>query len=189
MFSYTKNFDKTKASNRLPMDYIIEQSTMNDLPQILELYDMAQHFQKQKKTVVVWPNFDSALMKKEILEGRQWKLIINKKIVCVWAIAHSDPQIWEERNNDAAIYIHRIATHDQFRGQHMVSKIVEWAKPFAKLFHKEYIRLDTLGDNQRLITYYKAAGFTFLGMFSMKNTDGLPAHYQNVEACLFEIKL
>lgn len=180
---------KQKHPIYFSMDYTIEQSTMNDLPQIFEMYDMAQHFQKQKKTVVVWPNFDSALMEKEITEGRQWKLLINKKIVCVWAIAYSDPQIWEEKNSDPAVYIHRIATHVHFRGQHMVSKIVEWAKPHAASLNKKYVRLDTLGDNHRLIAYYKAAGFSFLGMFSMKNTEGLPAHYQKAPACLFEIEL
>ena len=71
----------------------------------------------------------------------------------------------------------------------MVSKIVEWAKPHAASLNKKYVRLDTLGDNHRLIAYYKAAGFSFLGMFSMKNTEGLPAHYQKAPACLFEIEL
>ena len=63
------------------------------------------------------------------------------------------------------------------------------AVQYAKDNGKDYVRLDTLGNNTRLIEYYSIAGFRFLGMFDLKNTEGLPAHYGNVPACLFEIKL
>ena len=171
------------------MQYTIKQSKIKDIPRIFELYKIAKQFQETKKTVVVWPNFDRSLIKKEIKENRQWKLIVNNEIVCVWAVYFSDIQIWEERNIDPSIYIHRIATHFNYRGKKMVGKILEWAKPYALSLEKKYIRLDTLGDNKRLITYYKSFGFDFLGMYPMKNTKGLPTHYQNSPVCLFEIKL
>ena len=140
--------------------------------------------------MVVWPEFEKQLVATEIAEKRQWKLIIDDKIACVWAITFNDEQIWEERNKDAAIYIHRIATHPEYRGRNLVSAIVDWAKLYAKQNGKNYIRLDTLGNNTKLIEHYKNAGFDFLGMFNLKSTQGLPGHYQNNDpACLFEIKL
>ena len=171
------------------MDYTIEKSSLEDLPEIFNRYKAAAEFQKSKKKVVVWPNFDRALVEKEILEERQWKLVQNNSICCVWAIAFNDPQIWEERDKDPAVYIHRIATHPDARGQQMVKKIVEWAKVYAKKKQKKYVRLDTLGENTRLIAYYQEMGFDFLGMFPMKNTEGLPEHYHTAPVCLFEIKL
>ncbi|MDG1054111.1 MAG: GNAT family N-acetyltransferase [Flavobacteriaceae bacterium] len=171
------------------MNYTIEKSTLEDLDEIFERYTDAATFQRNKETVVVWPNFDRTLVEKEILEGRQWKLIQNNTICCVWAVAFSDPQIWEERDKDPSVYIHRIATHPNARGQQMVKKIVDWAIPFAKRIKKTHLRLDTLGNNTRLIEYYQSAGFDFLGMFPMKNTAGLPDHYHTAPVCLFEIKL
>ena len=47
--------------------------------------------------------------------------------LCVWTVAFSDPLIWEEKNKDAAIYIHRIATNKKHRGHHYVKNIVTWA--------------------------------------------------------------
>ena len=171
------------------MKYSIEQSTLEDLNEIFNRYVDAATFQRKKGTVVVWPDFNRTLVEKEILEGKQWKLMQNNTICCVWAIAFSDPQIWEERDKDPSIYIHRIATHPDVRGQQMVKKIVDWAIPYAKENKRTHLRLDTLGNNTRLIEYYQSTGFDFLGIFPMKNTEGLPDHYHTAPACLFEIKL
>jgi ribosomal protein S18 acetylase RimI-like enzyme len=169
---------------------LIENCTLNDIDEIFRLYSVAREYQKSKKTVVVWPDFDRQLIETEITEQRQWKLIIDDKIACVWAITFSDEQIWEERNKDAAIYIHRIAVNSDFRGKNLVSLIVDWAKQYAKSSDKDFIRLDTLGNNLKLIQHYTNAGFEFLGLFDLKDTSGLPGHYQHKDpVCLFEIKL
>jgi ribosomal protein S18 acetylase RimI-like enzyme len=167
----------------------IENSTPNDIPEIFGLYKIASDYQKAKQTVVVWPDFKKELVETEVAENRQWKLVINNQIACVWATTFTDEQIWEERNKDAAVYIHRIATNPNFRGQNFVGIIVEWARQYAKANNKDFIRLDTLGNNAKLIEHYTHAGFDFLGMFDLKDTNGLPDHYHGVPACLFEIKL
>ena len=164
-------------------------ATLTDIDTIFELYKIASNYQKTKKTVVVWPDFEREMVISEIKENRQFKLLINNNVACVWAIAFKDEQIWETSKNDNAIYIHRIATNPEFRGQQFVSKIVAWAKDYAKTNTIDYIRLDTLGNNTSLINYYKKSGFDFLGMFDLKNTAGLPDHYHNQPACLFQIEL
>src|SRR3954471_7151684 len=133
---------------------VILNSTVEDIDAIFNLYKAASDFQKTKR-VVQWLGFDRALIKNEIDEGRQWKIIIDNQIACIWATTFSDPLIWEDRNNDPAIYIHRIATNPDVRGQNLVSKIVEWAKHYAKANGKEFIRMDTVGNNEALIHYYK----------------------------------
>lgn len=163
--------------------------TIAEIDTVFDLYRIAADYQRSKQTVVVWPEFDRTMVETEIREQRQWKLLIDGQIACIWAITFSDAQIWEERNRDAAIYIHRIATHPDFRGRHLVKQIVAWAKDYARLHHKAYIRLDTLDRNTGLIKHYTASGFTFLGMFDMQNTEGLPDHYHGKPVCLFEIPL
>jgi len=180
------------ASSPLKNNYIlmkIENCTANDITEIFRLYRLASAYQKSKQTVVVWPEFEKQLVETEIAENRQWKLIIDGEIACVWATTFSDEQIWEERNTDSAVYIHRIATNPNFRGKNFVLIIVEWAREYAKNNDKDYVRLDTIGNNTKLIEHYTSSGFHFLGMFDLKNTDGLPDHYHNAPACLFEIKL
>jgi ribosomal protein S18 acetylase RimI-like enzyme len=168
----------------------IENSTLQDIPGIFNLYNIAAEYQRLKKTVVVWPEFSKELVTTEVEEHRQWKLVIDEKIACVWATTFTDEQIWEEKNADPAVYIHRIATNPDFRGMNFVAIIVDWAKAYAKANAKQFVRLDTLGNNTKLISHYANAGFDFLGMFDMKNTEGLPAHYRNnLQVALFEIRL
>ena len=166
----------------------ISNSTIEDLDEIFRLYALATAYQQSIKTIH-WPEFDRALIETEIKENRQWKLIIDNKVACVWAITFSDPEIWEERNNDPAIYIHRIATNPEFKGQNLVKQITEWSKKYASGIGKRFIRLDTVGENKKLIAHYTQCGFNFLGLFKLNNTEGLPQHYHNATVSLFEIDL
>jgi len=166
----------------------IENSNLDDLPAIFRLYEVATNFQRSKKQVV-WPAFDPEMVKAEIRNKQQWKLTMDGEVACVWATTFSDPQIWEERNVDPAVYIHRIATNPDFRGNNFVDIITNWACGYAAENRKQFVRLDTIGENQGLIKHYQKAGFTFLGLFDLKNRTGLPEHYQTGLACLFEIDL
>lgn len=168
---------------------LIKNSTHKDLPEIFRLYAIASDYQRSINAPVIWPEFEQEMVKKEIREGHQWKMLIDGAIACIWATTFSDELIWLEKNSDSSVYIHRIAVNPDFRGRRLVQKIVEWAIPFAKKHGKEYVRLDTIGENERLIRLYTNAGFQFLGMFPLKNTEGLPKHYSYAPAALFEIKL
>ena len=167
----------------------IKTSTEKDLPEIFRLYGLATEYQKTIFPENTWPTFESELVKTEIQEQRQFKMVIDGQTACVWGITFTDPQIWEERDKDPSIYIHRIATNPDFRGQKFVTAIVNWARSYAKSRQKKFIRMDTCGNNQKLIKHYSSCGFDFLGMVRLKNADELPSHYQDADVCLFEIKL
>ncbi|MDA9125881.1 GNAT family N-acetyltransferase [Flavobacteriaceae bacterium] len=168
---------------------VITNSNLNDISEIFRLYDLATNFQKIKFPKNQWPLFNKNNIAIEIIQNRQFKLIIDGKIACIWGITYSDPQIWEEKENALSIYIHRIATNPEYRGNNFVKTIVNWAKDHALQHHKQFIRMDTCGRNERLISYYKGCGFNFLGINKLQNTTQLPSHYHNAEVCFFEIKL
>ena len=167
----------------------IENAVINDIPEIFRLYAIAAAHQQQKKIVTVWPTFKQQMVETDITENRQWKLLIDGVIACVWSTTFSDEYIWEARNADGAVYLHRIATNSNFRGNNYVAIIVEWAKAYAIKNNKAFVRLDTTGNNVQLIAHYTRAGFNFLGMFELENTSELPQHYQGMPVCLFEINL
>ena len=97
--------------------------------QIFELYALATEYMKSKNQVA-WPEFSREMVSTEIKESRQWKLLIDNKIACIWATTLNDDLIWGA-NNDKAIYIHRIATNPFFRGRKLVSQIVNWAEQYC----------------------------------------------------------
>jgi ribosomal protein S18 acetylase RimI-like enzyme len=167
----------------------IKSCSFSDTDKILELYEAARQLQT-RKNMVVWPVFERSLVEKEIQEEKQWKLVMDNEIACNWAVTFADKEIWEEKDNNDSVYIHRIATNPAFRGRRFINEIVSWAKVYAISKGKQYVRLDTLGNNTRLIEHYVSAGFNFLGMFKLRNTKNLPAHYQREpNCCLFEIAI
>jgi len=167
----------------------IKNCSSADTAEILKLYEAARNLQTQRK-MVVWPSFKKSFIENEINEKRQWKIIINDTIACNWTITFEDKEIWGDKDQDNSIYIHRICNNPNFRGNRYIDKIVEWAKQYARLLGKQFVRLDTLGNNTKLIEHYTSAGFNFLGMFELTNTATLPSHYKDEpNCCLFEIEL
>jgi ribosomal protein S18 acetylase RimI-like enzyme len=163
-------------------------SSIEDIASIFKLYEEAIIFQKTKFNKH-WQGFERTLVETEISENRQWKIVIDEQIACIFAVTYDDVLIWGEKSNDPAIYIHRIATNPAFRGQHFVKAIINWANAFCKLNNKKFIRMDTWGDNEPLIAYYQSCGFQFLGLTTLQKSEGLPKHYEGACLSLFEIEV
>ena len=167
----------------------IENCTITDVDKVFALYEAARQLQTLRK-MVIWPFFEKEHIEREILNHQQWKLLIENEMVCNWTVTFSDIDIWEDREKGDAIYIHRLATNPNYRGNNFVQKMVDWAIVYAKQQGKKYVRLDTLGNNEKLIAHYTQCGFTFLGIVNLTNTQNLPLHYQKEpDCCLFEIEL
>ncbi len=163
----------------------IRNSDVTDLPKIFELYRIATDYMKSKNQVA-WPEFAKDLIVNEIEDSRQWKLLIDGEVACVWATTFNDESIWGAENNEPSVYIHRIATHPDFRGQKLVKQIVDWADRYGFKNNLNYIRMDTVGINKGLIAHYKKFGFHFLGTKTLDNVDDLPKHYSEGPVCLFQ---
>lgn len=165
----------------------IVNSTHEDFDRIFEFYDAAIEYQK-KVFNKHWKGFEPGLVANEISENRQWKIVVGGQIACVFAITFDDASIWGEKDQNDAIYIHRIVTDPAFRGRLFVQHIMEWAKVYAKSLGKKYVRMDTWGDNEKLIDYYQKCGFNFLGIITPKYSN-LPKHYNGITLSLFEINV
>ena len=161
-------------------------STSADIDTIFEFYDMAIAHQK-KVFNKHWQGFSRELVGREINEKRQYKILVDGVIASVFAITLNDPEIWQEKDGDAAVYIHRIVTHPDFRGCGFVNRIIEWAKEFAKENKLQYIRMDTWADNEKLLAYYTGCGFEHVGKIEIAPGTSLPKHYEGISLNLFEI--
>lgn len=74
----------------------IEPSTVTDFDTIFEFYDLAVAYQKTKFNKH-WMGFDANLVLKEIVETRQWKIVIDDEVACVFALTFEDKSIWKEK--------------------------------------------------------------------------------------------
>src|ERR1700740_611734 len=106
-------------------------SNMEDLDSIFYLFSTAINYQK-KKGYNLWPEFSRKMIEEEITEKRHWKIIEDRKIICIFSVVYSDPIIWgEERNKQAAVYLHRITINPEYKGKGMMKVIRKWALDHA----------------------------------------------------------
>jgi GNAT superfamily N-acetyltransferase len=166
----------------------ILQSTHDDIDTILALYDEATALQASKG-MTQWPKIERSLIQMEVDEGRQWKMMDQGQIVCVWVVAFEDPQIWGERKDEPSLFIHRIANHPLQRGRGLVGELVNWAESYCSQQNLRFIRLDTVGFNEALIRVYTRHGFSVLEPIVLEDSTGLPSHYHDGVVYLFEIRL
>lgn len=166
----------------------ITNSTIEDIDEIFKIYDTATAYQKTVNNKS-WSGFERTLVEKEIIENRHFKIMEGDDMACTFVITFSDTIIWKNSDEDKAIYLHRIATHPNFRGRSYMKKIVEWSKAYAKENEFSFIRMDTHSGNEKLNTHYINSGFTYKGIGSIEWTSDLPEHYKEGPFSLFEMKL
>jgi ribosomal protein S18 acetylase RimI-like enzyme len=169
------------------MQLQVQNSIPTDIDTIFGFYDMAIAHQK-KVFNKHWQGFSREMVQTEIDENRQYKILVDGIVACVFAVTFNDQLIWGERDHDA-MYIHRIVTHPAFRGYSFVKEIIKWAKVFAAESGIKFIRMDTWADNKKLHGYYTGCGFDYVGEVTMEKNNGLPKHYEGISLSLFEIVL
>lgn len=167
------------------MQIEVKNSQTKDIDVIFDFYDMAIAHQK-KVFNKHWQGFSWEMVQTEIEESRQYKILVDGKVACVFAVTFTDPLIWGDRDHDS-IYIHRIVTHPDFRGYSFVKEIIKWAKKYTAEKEIKYIRMDTWSDNEKLLEYYTSCGFEYVGVVHLQKSEGLPKHYEGISLSLFEI--
>ena len=163
-------------------------STHADLPQIFELFDQSIRYQ-QRKGFPVWKNYDQNVIVKDIEHKHHFKVLVDSKTAMVFSIRYSDKLIWRERDQDDAIYLHRIVVNPEFKGRKLFGDIFNWAIEQARMRMLHYVRMDTWATNANIIEYYKSFGFVFVENYTTPDSEELPVHNRNLALALLEYKL
>ncbi|WP_223302283.1 GNAT family N-acetyltransferase [Flavobacterium branchiophilum] len=163
----------------------IVNTTFSDLEFVYHLFESAIDYQK-RKGFPVWNGFDKAVLKNDVKNSLQFKIVDGDSILCVFSICFNDKIIWREKEKGDAIYLHRIVVNPIYKGQKQFETILNWAKDFAKENNRNYIRMDTWGDNQNIIAYYQSFGFKFIENFTTPSTEDLPIQHRNLFLTLLE---
>lgn len=163
-------------------------TSLQDWEQIKWLFDEAIKLQN-KNGYKVWQSIDEIALQKDIRDKLQFKIIEGKHIVCIFSIQYNDPFIWQDKDQNDAIYLHRIVTNPNFKGQRLFKKLLTWAIQYAKQNNRKYLRMDTWSHNHQLIDYYKSFGFRFVENYKTTDTEELPLQNRNLNVALLELTI
>lgn len=170
----------------------ITPTTIADLPVIRVLFGAAIRYQ-QHKFGKGWQGLDEVQLIGEIGETLHWKIMEGDQLAAFFAIAFSDELVWDERDADPAVYLHRIVTNPAFRGRGYVNPITAWAEEYGRERGKQLVRLDTDVDNLKLNDYYRQCGYAFRGVKQFMDSDRsnplIPQHYFGSGLSLYERRI
>ena len=169
-------------------NFKIANTTKGDLDKILWLFEQAMDLQG-KNGYKVWSGIDKIALEKDIENGLQYKIVRDNDILCIFSVQHNDPLIWRDRDQNDAIYLHRIVVNPNFKGQRQFEKVLNWAKHFARQNNLRFVRMDTWADNEKIIDYYKSFGFEFIEYYKTTDASELPIQNRNLNVALLEMAL
>jgi GNAT superfamily N-acetyltransferase len=159
-------------------------SSSNDV--FRDFWKAALTYQKSKQ-LPLWPVYPEQRIKDEIHAGLHFSVVMPDDVLAgYFSIALADELIWGEKERGDAIYIHRICVNPDRKGNNLSNHILSWAYGYALVAGRKFIRMDTWGDNQRLVNYYIACGFQHVGNKQLSSVPDLPPHYSNANLALFE---
>lgn len=168
--------------------YHVVNTEVNDLDFIYSLFDEAISYQKRKE-YPVWAGYDKKVLKNDIRNKLQYKIVIDHNIACIFSICYSDKIIWGEREKGDSLYLHRVAVNPCYKGQKHFGEILNWCVSYAAKSELQNIRMDTWADNLNLINYYKSFGFRIVGKLTTPDSKKLPIPQRNNKVVLLEFEI
>lgn len=169
-------------------DYKIVRTTPEDLNFVFWLYEEAMKYQ-YAKGYNVWKGYDKEVLASEMNAGLQHKLILDEKIAMVFSAIYSDKLLWQDLDHDDAVYVHRLVVNPESRGQGLFKHVFEWLIADAQSKGRKYLRLDTWGDNPKMIAYYESFGYKFIKNHSSGDDQDLPSPHRNMYFALMEYEI
>ncbi len=85
--------------------------------------------------------------------------IIEDKPVAVMVLKWEDPLFWPDAAPGEAVYLHKFSIRNNFRGQQLSQKMLNWAMDYAHQNDRKYLRLDCDADRPKLNRIYQNFGF------------------------------
>ena len=109
----------------------IVNTTKDDLAIVFSFFEQVMEMQG-KNGYKVWSSIDRTALEKDIENRLHYKIVKENDILCIFSIQLSDPFIWRERDQDDAVYLHRIVVNPAFKGQKQFEKVLKWVSNLPK---------------------------------------------------------
>ena len=164
----------------------IHRSPSSSVPLFRDCWAAAVEYQKTAN-LPLWPAYPEAVIDREIGEGLHYSALLSDgQLAGFFSLVLADPLIWEEKEQGDAIYIHRMCVNPACRGNRLAAWVLAWAYGYTSGCGRRFVRMDTWGDNERILAHYAACGFQLVGKRRIGIVPGLSPHYYNANLALFE---
>jgi DNA-binding MarR family transcriptional regulator/GNAT superfamily N-acetyltransferase len=175
-----------QTTQALISDLCIVNTTLDDLHLVYWLFDQAIVYQQQHG-YPEWKGYEKKALIAEVDQHLQYKIVQYHHVLGIFSVSYSDPATWGEWDSGNALFLHRVITHPQFKGQRVFGKVREWALQQAKEKGLGYIRIDTWTDNPAIIAFYEGYGFQVVTARITPDSPDLHAQNRNLRVTLMQL--
>jgi hypothetical protein len=161
-------------------------TTPEDLPLVYWLFEQAIHYQRQHG-YPAWKGYEKNGLRAEVDQLLQFKVVQYHHVLAIFSISYNDAATWGEWDTGRALFLHRIITHPQFKGQRIFEKVLDWARCTAREKGIAYIRIDTWTDNPAIIAFYEAYGFHIVAARTTPDSPELPEQNRHLRVTLMQL--
>ncbi len=158
------------------MNIEMRQANMADVPALVSILQEAAEF-KASQDDNIWGSdpFTAEKVEGMVTDGDTHIASVNGHAAGSVTLPWSDERKWGpgKGNDGRALYIHRMAVNNRFRGRYRVGELmIVWAGAQVLRANREYLRLDCSYDNPRLSAYYERRGFKEVERKDLDNSTG-----------------
>jgi GNAT superfamily N-acetyltransferase len=152
------------------MNYQFRKADTADIPEIWDILQQAiirRKIDGSNQWQDGYPNPE--IIKKDIEKGYGYVLTEGKKTIGYCAILISDEPEYETiegnwlTNSDFVVF-HRVAISENYLGQNLSKKIIDYIEDFARKNNIKSLKADTNHDNFAMMKIFEKCGFTFCGI-------------------------
>jgi GNAT superfamily N-acetyltransferase len=113
--------------------------------------------------------------------GETYLALLDDIIVGTISLDTSGEPFWSPEEAESSLFIHRLAVVRAHAGRGLGKALLDFARCEAKRRGCKWLRLDCVGDNEGLKTYYKHEGFTLVKIVPLPHDDSEALFAQRVD--------
>ena len=118
-----------------------------------------------------------------IIQNKNWNFYIayvaGQPVGCM-AITDEDKKYWKEDKAGEALYLHKLAVKQNFRGMGISSELINYAKKITIISGIKSLKLDCNADRLKLRNIYQNKGFELVETIYMDNNYKMALYVMDV---------
>ena len=162
-------------------------STINDMPDIMNIFKQAQSYFKENR-IDQWQNNypNENVISNDIKNNDSYVMVLNDKVIATIFASFEEEitynKIYDGKwlNDDDYCVIHRIAVDNSFKGQGIFYKLIKNVEKLCKSKGIHTIKVDTHEDNITMQNTLNKNGFKYCGVIYLEDGDKRVAYQKNI---------
>lgn len=149
----------------------VEQGLTTDVAAAQELIAEARRWLAER-SIDQWQDpIPDRVLEEDVQRGNLFVVRADDGLAGMLAVARSDEDTWGP-SSARALYVHRLAVAQRYRGAQLGPKLLRWAQAHAADQGMDRLRLDCAASNPGLRRFYERDGFTYVRDAIVGSPDG-----------------